>query len=238
MSQYLLAYLAGLVTILSPCVLPMLPIVLGGALQTHRHGPLALAAGLVISFTGFGMLIATIGFSIGLTPALFSKITASLMIIFGIILLSTALQSRFALATQSTVSGLNNTVAAFSPQTLSGQFWLGGLLGAVWTPCIGPTLGAAIALAAQGKDLTHAFMIMLSFAIGTVTPLIGLMYGTKEMVAKRKTAMAATATWMKPLLGGLLLTVGLLLITGWMTKWEAYLLEISPPWLISFIYSF
>lgn len=238
MSQYILAYVAGLVTILSPCVLPMLPIVLGSAIETHRHGPMALAAGLVLSFTGFGLLIATVGFSIGLTPSLFSKITASLMVLFGVILLSTSLQSRFATGAQSALTGLNNYVAAFSPQSTAGQFWLGVLLGAVWTPCVGPTLGAAIALAAQGKDLAHAAAIMLAFAIGTVTPLIALMYGTREAIASRKDGMAKLAKWVKPVLGFLLVAVGALILTGLMTKWEAYLLDALPPWLISFIYSF
>ena len=238
MSQFLIAYVAGLVTILSPCVLPMLPIVLGGALNTHRYGPLALAAGLVLSFTTFGLLVATLGFSIGLTPSVMSKAAATLMLAFGIILLSTALQTRFAIASEAAISGLNQKVAAFSPQTLQGQFVLGALLGAVWTPCVGPTLGAAIALAAQGKDLAYATTIMLLFALGTVTPLIALMYGTRETITARKETMSAAAGWLKPVLAALLILVSLMILTGLMTEWEAYVLELSPQWLISFIYSF
>lgn len=238
MSQYLIAYVAGLVTILSPCVLPMLPIVLGGALQTHRLGPVALAAGLVVSFTGFGLLIATVGLSIGLTTELFSQITAGLMILIGTVLLSTTMQTRFAVGAEAALSGFSSRVAAFSPQSVAGQFGLGFLLGAVWTPCVGPTLGAAIALAAQGKDIGYAAAIMLIFAIGTVTPLIGLMYGTREVIAARKNAMASIAKWVKPVLAVLLIGVGLLIITGLMTKWEALLLDISPDWLVQFIYSF
>ncbi|MEL7047988.1 MAG: cytochrome c biogenesis CcdA family protein [Pseudomonadota bacterium] len=238
MGQFALAYVAGLVTILSPCVLAMLPIVLAGALNTHRYGPIALAGGLVLSFTAFGLFIATLGFSLGLTPTTMSKIAAAIMLVFGLVMLSGNLQMRFAVAADAAVSGLNERVSTFSPQTLSGQFMLGGLLGAVWTPCVGPTLGAAIALAAQGKDISYAALIMFLFALGSVTPLMGLMYGTREAITARKSSMAAAAHWVKPLLGGLLVLVSLLILTGLMTKWETYLLDVSPPWLIQFIYQF
>lgn len=238
MSQFGLAFVAGLVTILSPCVLPMLPIVLGGAIQSHRNGPLALAAGLVISFTAFGLLVATLGFAIGLTPKVMSNTAAVLMLIFGVVLLSTTLQTQFAIAAESALSGVNASIQSFSPHSIQGQFVLGVLLGAVWTPCVGPTLGAAIALAAQGASVTYAGAIMLTFAIGTVVPLIALMYGTREAIASRKTTMATIAAWAKPVLGLLLIAVSLLILTGLMTKWEAFVLELSPAWLIQFIYQF
>lgn len=238
MSQLVLAYMAGLVTVLSPCVLPMLPIVLGGALETHRFGPVALAAGLVLSFTGIGLLVAVFGFAIGLTPALMSKLAAGLLIVFGLILLSSTLQMRFAVASEAAVATFSDKVSAFSPQSLTGQFALGCMLGAVWTPCVGPTLGAAIALAAQGKDIFYAAGIMFVFAVGTVTPLVALMCGTREVIVKRKKAMTGARRWIKPALASLLVFVGVMILTGMMAKWEALLLELSPTWLVNFIYSF
>lgn len=238
MSSYFLAYIAGLVTILSPCVLPLLPIVLGSALHTHRLGPLALACGLVLSFTGVGLLIATVGFQLGLTTTSFSKIAAGVMMLFGVVLLSTTLQQKFALAAESATTRLSNSISAFAPQTLPGQFTLGLLLGAVWTPCVGPTLGAAIALAAQGQDTAYSATIMFIFALGTATPLLALMFATREAMQSRKTVMAQANTWIKPVLGLLLVGVGLLIITGLMTEWEAFVLSLSPQWLIQFIYGF
>lgn len=238
MGSVLLAYIAGLVTILSPCVLPLLPVVLGSALNAHRRGPQALALGLVLSFTGFGLLIATVGFSLGLTPAVFSKVAAAMMIAFGLVLMSSSLQVRFAMAAEAATSGLSRQTEAYSPQGLRGQFLLGVLLGAVWTPCVGPTLGAAIAVAAQGTDLGYAAVIMFVFALGTVTPLLALMFGAREAIARRKEAMARLNQWIKPVLGGLLVAVGLAILTGLMTEWEAFLLELTPLWLIQFIYQF
>ncbi|MGH1419633.1 MAG: cytochrome c biogenesis CcdA family protein [Hyphomicrobiaceae bacterium] len=246
MSSFLLAYIAGLVTILSPCVLPLLPIVLGGALNAHRHGPLALAAGLVVSFTAFGLLIAILsftsfdlfGYELKIRPDSFSKFAAALMILFGIILLSSTLQQRFAIAAQAATASLNNRTAGFSPHSLAGQLVLGLLLGAVWTPCVGPTLGAAITLAAKGTGVAHAATVMFVFALGTATSLIALMFGTRGAMQNRKELMAKISNWIKPLLGVLLVGVGLLIITGLMTEWEALLLEYTPKWLNDFVYSF
>lgn len=238
MSQIVLAYIAGLVTILSPCVLPMLPIILSGALNTHRLGPIALASGLVVSFTAIGLLIATLGFSIGLTPSAMTNIGAGLMLTFGVILLSTNLRTQFAIASESALSGLNTKVATFSPQTLAGQATLGVLLGAVWTPCVGPTLGAAIALAAQGENITRAALIMFVFALGTVTPLVALMYGTREAISSRKKTMAQSAAWITPVLAVLLILVSLMIMSGVMTQWEDTLLKLMPKGLVNFIYQF
>ena len=112
MTNVLIAYLAGVVTILSPCILPLLPIVLGGALSSHKYGPYALATGLVLAFTGFGLLVATAGFAIGLTPKVLNQIAAVLMIGLGAILLSASLQQRFAVAASVATGGLQTRVSA------------------------------------------------------------------------------------------------------------------------------
>lgn len=238
MSSFLLAYVAGVVTILSPCVLPLLPIVLGGAVSQHKFGPLALAAGLVLSFTIVGLLLATVGVVVGLTPERLTQFAAAVMIVFGIVLLSAPLQERFAVAAATATGSIATRVSGYSGDGLSGQFILGALLGAVWTPCVGPTLGAAIALAAQGQSIAYAATIMFSFALGTVTPLLVLMIGTREAVMRNRSAMLQTGAWLKTILGGLLILVGFLFLTGLMTEWEAFVLDQMPDWLIKFIYGF
>jgi cytochrome c biogenesis protein CcdA len=95
---FLLGYLAGLLSTLSPCVLPLLPILIATAVSQHRFGPLALAAGLMLSFALVGTLIAAFGASIGLDPDLLRRGAAVLLIGFGAVLLMPALQTRFATA--------------------------------------------------------------------------------------------------------------------------------------------
>ncbi|MGE4187176.1 MAG: cytochrome c biogenesis CcdA family protein [Hyphomicrobiaceae bacterium] len=237
-ASLLVAYAAGVVTILSPCVLPILPIVLGSALDACRHGAAALAAGLVLAFTATGMAIATLSFSIGFSPDIISKIAAGIMMLLGIVMLSAPLQRQFALAAEHATQSWRQDVAAFSPRGLGGQFMLGLLLGAVWTPCVGPTLGAAIALAAQGQQLAYATSVMFVFALGIVTPLIVLTMGARATVARRKDMLRQLSAHAQPWMGGLLFLVGLAIVTEWMTHWEALALELMPQWLMSFVYQF
>lgn len=89
------ALLAGLLTFLNPCVLPVLPIVFGAAANEHRYGPLALAGGLALSFTAVGLFVATIGFSVGLDAGFFRQVSAALLIGFGMMLAIPRAQYRF-----------------------------------------------------------------------------------------------------------------------------------------------
>ena len=96
-------FLAGVLSTLSPCVLPLLPLVLGSAAAAHRYGMAALAAGLVVAFVAVGLFVATIGFSIGLDSDFFRNASAVLLAGVGIVLLSGALQQRFAIAASGTI---------------------------------------------------------------------------------------------------------------------------------------
>ena len=157
LGAYGLSFAAGGLSTLSPCVLPLLPILLGTALAAHRLGALALAAGLSLSFTLLGVAIASLGAGLGLDPSWLRDGAALLLMVFGAVLLSARLQQRFAVAT-SGLSGVGHGVLArVSLDGLSGQFVLGLLLGLVWSPCVGPTLGAAVTLASQGQSLAQVY---------------------------------------------------------------------------------
>ena len=149
MATTALAFLAGVLSTLSPCVLPLLPIVLGSALSEHRAGPLALAAGLALSFVVIGLVVATVGFAIGLDAGVFRMVAGVLLIAVGVVLLVPRLQAQFALAAGPVGNWTEQRFGGFSTAGLGGQFAVGLLLGAVWSPCVGPTLGAASVLASQ-----------------------------------------------------------------------------------------
>jgi len=171
MFSILLAYIAGIVSILSPCVLPLLPIILVGSLDAHKKGPLMLSLGLVTSFTVFGLFIATVGLSIGLTQTALQTVTSTLMIIFGLVMISDMLYQKFSSVMSWSVSGVHSKISVMNFNGLRGQYILGLLLGTVWVPCVGPTLGAAIGLAAQGDQLIYAATVMFVFALGIATPV-------------------------------------------------------------------
>ncbi|GGF06633.1 cytochrome C biogenesis protein CcdA [Aliidongia dinghuensis] len=225
------SFLAGVLSTLSPCVLPLLPIVLGGAVAAHRFGMVALTAGLVLSFTGIGLFVATVGFSIGLDGAVFRDASAVLLAGLGIVLLSGSLQQRFALATAGLGNEANGLMARVAPSGLGGQLAIGVILGAVWSPCVGPTLGAASVLAAQGRDLGSVALVMMAFGLGTAVPLVIVGMLSREALTRWRGRMMSGGAVGKYLLGGGALAVAVLILTGADRAVEAFLVTASPAWL-------
>jgi cytochrome c-type biogenesis protein len=226
-----LAFLAGVLSILSPCVLPLLPIVLGTAQSEHRLGPAALAAGLAVSFTLIGLFVATIGFAIGLDTDVFRAISAMLLIAVGVVLLVPRLQQQVAVAAGPVGNWVDDRLGGFTATSLWGQFGLGALLGAVWVPCVGPTLGAASILAAKGEDLGQVALTMLAFGVGAALPLMVLGFVSREAMMRWRGRLMEAGKGGKMLLGALLLAVGLLVATGADKAVETFLLDASPQWL-------
>ena len=120
-----LAFLAGILSILSPCVLPLLPVILAAAVSQHRYGPAALAAGLAISFVAIGLFVATIGFSIGIDSGVLRTAAALLMIGIGLVLVVPGFQVRLALAGGPVANWAERRFGGFSPAGLQGQFGVG-----------------------------------------------------------------------------------------------------------------
>ncbi len=231
MSAIVLALVAGVLSTLSPCVLPLLPIVLGAALTEHKFGPAALAAGVAVSFVTVGLFVATVGFSLGISQDIFRLIAASLLIAIGAVLLLPRLQGQIAVAAGPFGNWAQTQAGDFSRAGLTGQFLLGLLLGAVWSPCVGPTLGAASVLAAQGKNLGHVALIMLAFGIGTAAPLLLLGLLSREALMRWRDRLMSAGKTGKVALGILLVAVGLMIVTGLDKAVETALVNASPDWL-------
>lgn len=226
-----LAGLAGILSTLSPCVLPLIPLVLGAAVGEHRHGPVALAAGLAVSFVAIGMFIATIGYALGLDAGYFRITGAVLLMAIGLVLLVPALQTQFAVVAGPISGWTDNRFGGFATTGLRGQFALGLLLGAVWSPCVGPTLGAASMLASRGEDLGQVSLVMTAFGVGAALPLLLLGLLSREaMVAWRGRLLDAGKAG-KMALGGLLLALGLTIASGLDKRIETFLVDVSPAWL-------
>ncbi len=229
--EFLFAYIAGVLTLINPCVLPVLPIVIAGALNSGKWGPVAMAAGMSLSFVVFGVLVTAFGNLIGLTQDRLSQIGAYIMIFFGLVLLIPALSDRFERVTARFSAKADTQLNAVRTDGLAGQFIGGGLLGIVWSPCIGPTLGGAIALASQGEHLGYVTLIMICFALGVSTIIIGLGIGTRNAIAKRSNALRGIAAKSKKILGIVFIAVGLMLLFKWHHLIEAWLLNVMPYWL-------
>ncbi len=225
------AFLAGLLSILSPCVLPILPLALGGAVSAHRFGPAALAAGLALSFTAIGLFVATLGFSLGLGGTAFQTVGATLFVALGIVLLVPALQARFATVAGPVGNWIDSRFGGLSASGLSGQFGLGLLFGAVWSPCAGPTLGAAAAVAASGRDLGQVALVMLAFGIGAALPLLALGTVSRTTLLRWRGKLAGSGQGGKMMLGAVLVIFGALILSGLDQSLETILVSHAPDWL-------
>lgn len=226
-----LAFLAGVLSVLSPCVLPLLPIVLGTAASEHRIGPIALAAGLALSFVTIGLFIATVGFAIGLDADVFRAISAMLLIAIGLVLLVPKLQAQFALVASPVGNWVDERLGGFGTGGFGGQFALGLMLGGVWSPCVGPTLGAASILAAKGENLGQVALTMFVFGLGAALPLMLLGFLSREAMMRWRGRMMEAGKGGKMLLGVVLVAIGLIVATGLDKRIETMLVDASPAWL-------
>jgi cytochrome c-type biogenesis protein len=225
------AFLAGILSTLSPCVLPLLPIILATAVGEHRLGPLALAAGLAVSFVVVGVFIATIGYGIGLDTGFFRTLAALLLVGIGVVLLVPRLQMEFAAAAGPISGWTESRFGGLDTSGLHGQFGLGLLLGAVWSPCVGPTLGAASVLASQGQDLGQVTLVMLAFGLGAAVPLVLLGLLSRDTLMRWRGRLMDAGKSGKLVLGGLLVVLGLLILSGLDKRLETLIVEASPAWL-------
>lgn len=231
-SSYALAWLAGVLSILSPCVLPIVPILLTTAANTHRRGVWLLACGLSLSFAGVGLFLATIGAAAGLEAAQLRDAGAILMIVFAIVLLSAPLQRRFAAVASGVSNGGMQLLERLHPEGLRGQFVVGLLLGVVWSPCVGPTLGAAASLAAQGQQLPQVVLMMALFGLGAGLPLVLLGSLSRAAIARTRQRLLQAGALGKNLLGAVFLAIGLSIVSGLDKSLEAFLVAHSPAWLV------
>lgn len=231
LGSYSFGLLAGLLSTLSPCVLPILPILLGSATAAHPRAPLALAGGLALSYAVIGTLIAWAGVAIGIDASLFRNVGAAILGALGLVLMSASLQRCFASATSGIGDAGNSFISRLNLNGLRGQFAIGMALGVVWSPCVGPTLGAAIVLASQGSHLPQVALLMGIFGIGAAMPVVGLAYLSRAAMKKMRGKLMQAGKNGKVALGAIMVAIAALILTGADKPLEAWLVEISPAWL-------
>lgn len=232
--ELIFAYGAGLLTLINPCVLPVLPIVLASALQVSRWAPVALAAGMSLAFVALGLGVTAFGRALGLDEGTVAQAGAVMMFGFGLVLLVPRFGAVFSMATAGVSAGADARIDALDRDSLAGQFLGGALLGAVWSPCVGPTLGGAISLASQGQSLLWAGAIMGFFALGVSTVVIALAYGARNVLAGRQAMLRALGMRARPILGAVFVAVGLMILFRVHHMLEAWALDVLPYWLTDF----
>jgi cytochrome c biogenesis protein CcdA len=226
-------FAAGALTTLSPCVVPLLPVVVGAAASAHPRGPLALAAGVGVSFASIGVFLAVAGASLGLGGDGFRLPAACLMVALGLVLLSGHAQARLGglLAGMQSIGG--RFLARADGSGLGGQFVIGVLMGAVWSPCAGPTLGAASVLAARQTQLPLVGVTMLAFGLGAAAPLVLAGMASRRALLRWRGAAGRAGQGGKVLLGGALVMVGAMILSGADRALETAFVTHAPLWLVS-----
>lgn len=203
-----LALLGGVLTIASPCVLPILPIVLGGTLQDRTEGqrntrPLFIVAGFVISFAALGMLLASASQHVVLAHQALRYAGLAILAVLGVAMLWKAPYVGLMNRLSALVSSLMPAGGAERAGNLGGLL-LGMSLGAVWTPCAGPVLASILVLVAQAQDLGRSASLLLLYAIGAGIPMLVIAYGG-QFVRTRIRAVARHADRLQQLFGALIL---------------------------------
>jgi cytochrome c-type biogenesis protein len=232
MLDLVLAYGAGLLTLINPCVLPLIPLIAAGAVARHPAAPLALAAGMVAGFTLAGLAAFALTRALGLPNDTVTTASGWLMIALGVVLLVPQVQSGFTRLAGAVAAGSTRLVGQFEGRGPVGEAAAGALLGLAWSPCIGPTLGAAIGFAAQGDNLIYAAAIMVVFALGAATIVLGLAYGARGALAARRSILMRIAPHAKTVLGVGLLIVGLATVFHFDRMLESWAVALLPAWLI------
>jgi cytochrome c biogenesis protein CcdA/thiol-disulfide isomerase/thioredoxin len=175
------AFLAGIVTILSPCVLPVLPIVLSGSVGQGRGRPWGIVAGFIASFTFFTLSLSALVAAFKIPPDTMRFIAAGAVLAFGLVTLLPFLKDRFtALASRIASRAAPNPRAA--TPGLWGGLLLGLSLGLIWTPCVGPIMASVISLALSGGTDLSNVLITISYSAGTSIPLLLIMAGGRGLL--------------------------------------------------------
>ena len=217
-----LSILGGLLTAFSPCVLPVLPIVIGRSLQTHRFGPIALVTGMMSGFAIAGSLL-------GVASLWFTGLANFMRILAIAVLLVLGILSLFPKLNYLLLSKL--PIPKFKqPErvNLLGEFFLGSQLGLLWTPCAGSVLGGILVLAAVENQVFSAFVLLLFYGIGAAIPILLLAYSSRYF-SKAFLRLRAHSQLLQRI-GGLLISLtAIAIILGWDVKIQLWLAPLFPP---------
>lgn len=223
-----LSLAAGSLTTLSPCVFPLLPLVLGGAVQGNRLAPVAMGSGMAVSFALIGLVIGALGPALGVDSDSVRVFGALLLMAFGLVMLVPVLNQRFTEWMLPIASSANTASSRLDSGSLGGAFLLGGVLGLVWSPCSGPLLASALTLVAREGGASRGALILGLFGIGAAIPLVAVAYASRNGFARARGWVLGRIDAIKKGFGVVIFATGVAILTG-SDKWvEAQVINMLP----------
>ena len=223
-----LSLAAGSLTTLSPCVFPLLPLVLGATLQGSRLAPIAMGVGMAASFAAIGMAVGALGPALGIDGDTVRTAGAAMLVAFALVMLIPAWGQRFTQWMLPIASAANAASIRLDGGSLPGALALGAVLGLVWSPCSGPLLGSALTLVASEGGLARGGIVLGIFGIGAAIPLVAVAYASRNGFSRVRDWVLAHVERMRHGFALLLGALGLTILTGG-DKWlEARVLGLLP----------
>ncbi len=231
------SFIAGLLTTLSPCVLPILPFLIDSAYRKNKLAPLFMVLGLAMSFVTVGFLLSRFGSLFGLQSDTIRKISALILAIVGIIYVFDQLEE-FVSDLLTEFSSLGTTITRalnLDETTPIGSVLIGALLGLIWSPCAGPALGVAVSLASQEGQGFEAIKIMSIYSLGAIIPMLLVSYGLRAYVQKNLNRIFSLSEDSKKFFGLILLITGVFVFLGIDKIVETFLLNNLPDSWVNLI---
>lgn len=230
MGMFLLALAAGAITVTSPCIIPILPIILGSVLKDHKWYPVYLVLGMATTFTALGVLSGIFGSNLPIDRVFLNQLAVWLIGLMGVVLLVKPLGDLFSRGTSVLTSWLGTRGPKANELGQPGEaFALGSLLGIVWAPCAGPILGSIILLASSSGSVVKAGLLLFAYSIGAGVPMLAIAYGGKRAVAGRRFVQERSGQ-LKVAFGVILVLTAILMATGVLRELESLIVPYVPLW--------
>lgn len=227
----LFAFLAGIFTILSPCILPILPAILSGGTLQGKLRPLGIIFGLILSFTFFTLALTFIVQSTGFSANILRNVAIVILALFGIVMIFPRLSDWFAQVT-SPIANWGQSIQKTSPSNgFAGGFVFGIALGLLWTPCAGPILAAITTLVATQSINSTTILITLAYSIGAGIPMFLIAYGGGKIIQSSR-FLSSHSEGIRQFFGGLMLLTALAIAMHWDMTLQQKIATIFPPILI------
>ncbi len=209
-----ISYVAGVLTALSPCVLPLLPMVVGGAMQRHRAAPLLMGIGMTTAFAVAGWILGALGPALDLDPEWVHQAAAVSLIVFGLALWVDPLASLVSRLAQPLAVSADRLAGSVGHESPAAALFFGGLLGLAWSPCAGPMLVSSLALVATGRDAGLGAVLLGLFGLGAATPLVLAAYASRAGFSRLKGWALGHSSGLRHSFGLLAMVSGIFIATG------------------------